>query len=98
MAIRAYRDRGTRDIAAGINSKPARRSLPRDLHDLGRRRLAFLAAVPSLDDLRVRPGFNLHALHGARRGQHSIRINEQYRVCFIWKDGDADDVEITDYH
>ena len=97
MAIRSYRDRGTRDLAAGLNSKSARRTLPVELHDLARRRLAFLTAVQSLDDLRVRPGLNLHSLHGKRQGQYAIRINDQYRVCFRWS-GDAEDVEIADYH
>ena len=96
--IRNYRDRGTRDIAAGVNSKGARRKLPAALQDLGRRRLAFLAAAASLEDLRSRVGLNLHALQDDRRGQHAIRINDQYRICFVWIEGDADDVEITDYH
>ena len=98
MAIRGYRDRGTRDIAAGVNSKVARRALPAELHKLAQRTLAFLAAAQSLDDLRARSGLGLHALREDRTGEHSIRINDQYRICFIWKSGDADDVQITDYH
>lgn len=98
MAIRGYRDKGTRDIALGEKTKAARRTLPVILHGVARRRLAFLAAAQSLDDLRAHPGLNLHALSGDRRGQHAIRINDQYRVCFIWLSPDADDVEITDYH
>jgi proteic killer suppression protein len=98
MAIRTYHDAGTRDIAAGVNSKAARKSLPSDLHEGARRRLAFLAAAESLDDLRARSGLNLHALHREREGQHAIRINDQYRICFLWRSPDADDVEITDYH
>ncbi|HSZ58382.1 MAG TPA: type II toxin-antitoxin system RelE/ParE family toxin [Tepidisphaeraceae bacterium] len=98
MAIRGYRDKGTRDIALGDDSKAARRALPVALHDVARRRLAFLAAAESLGDLGSRPGLNLHPLRGVRRGQHAIRINDQYRVCFVWQAGDADDVEITDYH
>jgi proteic killer suppression protein len=98
MAIRGYRDRGTRDIAAGTNSKFARRTLPEALHDLSRRRLAFLAAIQTLDDLRGRAGLNLHALKKDRSGQHAIRINDQYRICFRWLGRDADEVEITDYH
>jgi proteic killer suppression protein len=86
MAIRSYHDRGTRDIAAGMNSKAARR------------RLAFLAAAVSLDDLRARPGMNLHALSGDRTGEFAIRINDQYRICFVWNAGDVEVVEITDYH
>ena len=96
--IRSYRDKGTRDVAAGVNSKAARRKLPASLHDLARRRLAFLDAARSLEDLRARSGLNLHPLQRDRRGQHAIRINDQYRICFTWTDGDAYDVEITDYH
>ena len=98
MAIQSYRDQATRDIAAGVNSKIARKILPGDLHELAMRRLAFLAASKSLDDLRSRPGLNLHALKGDRKGQHAIRINDQYRICFEWAAGDAARVEITDYH
>lgn len=98
MAIRSYRDRATRDIAAGVNSKAARRVLPVNLYEVARRRLAFVAAAASLDDLRARPGLNLHALQQDRRKQHAIRINDRYRICFTWTAGDADDVAITDYH
>jgi proteic killer suppression protein len=56
------------------------------------------AAARDLDDLRTPPGNRLEALSGDRRGQHSIRINEQWRVCFVWQDGNANDVEIVDYH
>ena len=62
------------------------------------RKLDQIEAAPTLSDLRMPPGNRLEALKGNRSGQHSIRINDQYRVCFVWKDGDADDVEITDYH
>jgi len=55
-------------------------------------------AAVSLEDLKVPPGNQLHPLKGDRSGQHAIRINDQYRVCFVWKDGDAYEVEITDYH
>jgi proteic killer suppression protein len=98
MAIRGYRDKGTRDIAAGDDSKTARRTLPSILHQVARRRLAFLAAAQSLDDLAARPGLNLHQLRGDRKGQRAIRINDQYRVCFRWIKSDAHEVEITDYH
>src|SRR5579862_2286605 len=98
MAIRSYHDRGTRDIAAGMNSKAVRGALPVQLHEAARRRLAFLAAAVSLDDLRARPGMNLHALSGDRTGEFAIRINDQYRICFVWNAGDVEVVEITDYH
>ena len=62
------------------------------------RKLAILDAAVSLQDLRVPPGNRLEKLTGEREGQHSIRINDQWRICFAWSDGDAHDVEITDYH
>jgi toxin HigB-1 len=98
MAIRSYCDRGTRDIAAGVNSKSARQVLPTQLHQLARRRLAFLAAAQSLDDLRARPGLNLHSLQRDRQGQCAVRINDQYRICFVWRAGNAENVQVTDYH
>ena len=64
---------------------------------IARRKLLYLDAATRLDDLRVPPGNRLEALKGDRRGQHSIRINDQWRVCFRWEDG-AHDVEIVDYH
>lgn len=81
----------------GVNCKAARATLPVDLHNVARRRLAFLAAAVSLDDLRAWAGLNLHALGRDRRGEHAIRINDQYRICFTWLSGDADAVEIIDY-
>lgn len=63
-----------------------------------RRKLLLLDAASDLDDLRVPPGNRLEALSGDRDGQHAIRINKQWRVCFRWDDGDAFDVEIVDYH
>jgi proteic killer suppression protein len=63
-----------------------------------RRKLQMLDSAGRLDDLKVPPGNKLHALMGDRAGQHAIRINDQFRVCFTWRDGDAHDVEITDYH
>jgi proteic killer suppression protein len=63
-----------------------------------RRKLVMLHAATALDFLRVPPGNRLEALHGDREGQHSIRINEQFRVCFRWIEGNAEDVEIVDYH
>ena len=65
---------------------------------VARRKLLFLHRVRNLDDLRVPPDNRLEALKGNRKGQYSIRINDQWRICFRWKEGDAFDVEITDYH
>ena len=61
-------------------------------------KLNLLEAASTLEDLRMPPGNRLEALKGDRQGQHSLRINDQYRLCFIWRDGGADEVEITDYH
>ena len=63
-----------------------------------RKKLLILNAAGSLEDLRIPPGNRLEALSGNRKGQHSIRINGQWRICFVWKDGHAHDVEIVDYH
>jgi len=74
------------------------KGFPSDLYKSARRKLGFLEDAVMLDDLRVPPGNNLEALQGERKGQYSIRINDQWRVCFNWKDGQAYEVEITDYH
>ena len=74
------------------------RRLPPKLQRLGLRRLLYLDAAERLDDLRLPPGNRLEKLRGDRAGQYSIRINDQWRVCFRWRDGDAHHVEITDYH
>jgi toxin HigB-1 len=74
------------------------RKLPQDIQMVARRRLRYLHAAKRLEDLMVPPGNQLEALKGDRRGQHSIRINRQWRVCFVWRDGHAYDVEIVDYH
>jgi proteic killer suppression protein len=65
---------------------------------VARRKLRMLNNAATLDDLRIPPANRLEALKGDRKGQHSIRINDQWRVCFRWKDGDAHGVEIVDYH
>jgi proteic killer suppression protein len=65
---------------------------------IARRKLLLLHRAKSLDDLRVPPGNRLEALHGNRKGQYSIRINDQWRICFVWAQGGARDVEIVDYH
>ncbi len=98
MAIKTFRDKATRDIAMGVDSKEARKALPSILHVVARRRLAFLAAVDSIKDLGDRKGLGLHALRGDRKGEHAIKINDQYRICFIWDGKNAEIVEITDYH
>jgi proteic killer suppression protein len=74
------------------------RRIPPELHLRVFKKLAILNAAIALDNLRVPPGNQLEALRGDRLGQHSIRVNDQYRVCFIWRDGNAFNVEIVDYH
>jgi proteic killer suppression protein len=74
------------------------RRLPPDLRLRAFKKLAILNAAVTLDNLNVPPGNHLEALRGDRTGQHGIRINDQYRVCFVWRDGNAFDVEIVDYH
>lgn len=74
------------------------KKLPQAIQRIALRKLMMLDAAACLDDLRVPPANHLEALAGNRKGQHSIRINGQYRICFVWKGCDADDVEIVDYH
>lgn len=92
--IRNFADREAEKIWGG---SPSRR-LPVDIQTVARRKLRMLNSAFSLDDLRIPPANRLEELKGNRRGQHSIRINDQWRVCFRWKDSDAHDVEIVDYH
>ena len=72
--------------------------LPQNMQRAALRKLRILSRSIDINDLKVPPGNRLEALKGERRGQHSIRINDQYRICFVWKDNDAHDVEIVDYH
>jgi proteic killer suppression protein len=93
-----FADRGTQDVYNGLNSKAARAILPSNLHQLARRKLDQLDFAPSVSDLNFPPGNKLEALKGDRKGQHSIRINGQYRICFDWADGRKENLEIVDYH
>ena len=92
--IRSFADSETKRIWSGIRS----RLLPRDIQDRALVKLKMLNRAKTLDDLRHPPGNRLHALTGDRSGQHSISINMKWRICFVWRDGGADGVEITDYH
>ena len=89
---------GTEDIFNGRNTKDARKSCPRDLWRIAARKLEQLDSVALLDELRIPPGNRLEALSRDRKGQWSIRVNQQYRVCFVWTDDGPDAVEIVDYH
>ena len=88
---------GDRDTERLFSREPARR-FPADLLRIILRKLVALDAAEALADLRVPPGNRLEKLKGRRSGQYSIRVNDQWRVCFGWKNGDAHDVEIVDYH
>ena len=92
--IVGFRDRETETIWSGRRS----RRLPGEMQDAALRKLRLLNNARTLDDLRVPPGNRLEALKKDRAGQHSIRINDQWRICFVWREGHARDVEIVDYH
>ncbi len=96
--IQSFRDQATEDIYNGQDTKKARRVCPIHLWGIARRKLEMLAAVNRLEALRVPPNNRLERLKEDRAGQHSIRINDQYRVCFTWTEAGAENVEITDYH
>ena len=95
--IKFFRDRGTEDIFDGPNSASARKKCPKDFWPSARRKLDQINRAAIVQDLAVPPGNRLEGLKGDREGQLCIRINDQYRVCFRWENGDAFDVEITDY-
>ncbi|MDT8369567.1 MAG: type II toxin-antitoxin system RelE/ParE family toxin [Longimicrobiales bacterium] len=95
--IVSFKDKGTEDVYDGKDSSVARRTLPSELHAKGAKALDRLGAAVSLRSLSL-PGLRLEKLRGDRAGQHSIRINDQYRVCFRWSDSGPEDVEIVDYH
>lgn len=96
--IRSFKNRGTEDIFNGVNSKVARRTCPQSVWRIATRKLDQLDSIASLSELRLPPGNKLEALGGNRSGQHSIRINDQYRICFVWRENEPDEVEIVDYH
>ena len=96
--IRSFKDQGTYDIFDGTDSRSARSTCPVSLWAPARERLDRLYEAKRLTELREPPGNRLESLRGKRFGQFSIRINNKYRVCFRWRDGAADDVEIVDYH
>jgi len=98
MAIKSFKDKITEDINYGRVSKRTQRVLPAGLNQKTQIKLAILGAATSLNDLLELRGNRLEALKRDRAGQYSIRINDQYRVCFIWTGTDAVDVEIVDYH
>jgi proteic killer suppression protein len=96
--IATFADGASEDIFNGVASRRAQRPCPQPLWPVAQRKLDQLNRVRSLGELRVPPGNRLERLAGDRAGQHSVRINEQFRVCFRWEEGHAYDVEVTDYH
>ncbi len=96
--IQSFATPGSEDVFNGEDTRAARRACPPALWRVAQRKLSQLNAVSALASLAVPPGNRLEALRGDRRGQHSIRINDQYRLCFRWLEGHAYDVEIVDYH
>ena len=94
MAIKSFKDKRTACVFAGETSK----GIASDLAKHALRKLRLLDQARSLADLRSPPGNRLEALAGDRAGQHSIRVNDQFRICFRWEGADAHDVEIVDYH
>ena len=96
--IRSFGAPGTEDIFYGRNSKDARKTCPRELWRVAVRKLDELDSVERLDELSIPPGNRLEALLGQRKGQHSIRVNDQFRICFAWTNDGPSAVEIVDYH
>ena len=92
--INSFKDEETEKVYNAVWSK----KLPGDIQQTALRKLKYLNNAQDLNDLRIPPGNRLEALHGDRQGQHSIRINDQWRICFTWNRTGADDVEIVDYH
>lgn len=92
--IRTYRNRETQRVFEGERE----RSFPTDIMQRARRKMVQISAAAELDELRVPPSNHLEALSGGRQGQHSVRVNRQWRICFVWRDGNAYEVELVDYH
>ena len=96
--IVSFRDKGTEDVFDGRDTRNARKTCPSDLVRVARRKLDLLNQAAALGDLRAPPNNRLEKLKGDREGQYSVRINDQWRVCFRWTESGAEDVEIVDYH
>lgn len=92
-----FADAGTEDLFNGVKSKAASK-IPADINASALRKLDLLNRAETLESLKKPPGNHLEALKGDRKGQHSIRINDKYRICFAWTDDGATGVEIVDYH
>ena len=98
LMIQAFRDTGTQDIFNGENTRDARKTCPMSLWKVAARKLDQLDSVTILQELKIPPGNQLETLVGDRKGQTSIRVNDQYQICFIWTTSWPDQAEIVDYH
>ena len=96
--IDSFKNQGTADIFDGVNSKAASKICPESIWRIAVRKLDQIDSVTTIDELAVPPGNHLEKLSGNLEGQYSIRINDQYRICFEWLESDAQAVEIVDYH
>ena len=96
--IKTFNSVGTEDIFDGIASQADRRCCPRSIWSVARRKLDQINRVRDVNELKVPPGNRLERLKGGRQNQYSIRINQQYRICFTWEGSHAYEIEITDYH
>ena len=96
--IQSFKNAGTEDIFNGRRTQAARRTCPQSLWKIATRKLDQLDSVIALHELQIPPGNRLEALKGDRQGQYSVRINDQYRICFRWTDTGPAEVEIVDYH
>lgn len=98
MVIQSFKDAGTEDVFNGENTKAARKICPGSLWKIAARKLDQLDSVTALGDLRISPNNKLETLTRDRKGQHRIRLNDQYRICFVWTEAGPAQVEIVDYH
>lgn len=96
--IVSFKNPGTEDVFNGLASRAASKTISAELQKLARRKMRMVDAAVRLADLRFPPGNEMEPLRGAREGQHSIRINGQYRICFTWTPSGPADVEVVDYH
>ena len=96
--IKSFKNTGTEDIFDGTVSKAARKCCPQSICPVVRRKLDQINRVQEVNELQIPPGNRLEQLKGDRENQYSIRINQRYRVCFIWEEDQAYEIEITDYH
>ena len=98
MAIKSFKDRSTEEIAHGKKNKRTLKVPPGELHFVAYKKLIFLDSINSVESLKAWPGLKLEMLKKDRKGQKSIRVNDQYRICFRLSEGQVHDVEIVDYH